>query len=85
MKAFYAFLEPKPNPAKPMTAMTMPATSIQMALSVGEPVKNREMLELNELVAPMPMTVRTTPATRSAIDMGLFIISINSTDLVLRP
>lgn len=49
--------------------------SNQMALSVGEPVKNRETSELNEWVALMPIIVRIAPTTRSAIDKGLFICS----------
>ena len=39
----------------------MPPMSIQTALSVGDPVKNLAMSELNELVALMPMTMRTIP------------------------
>src|SRR5688572_14658091 len=58
---------------KPAIAATMPPMSIQTALSVGEPVKNRETSELNELVALMPMIIRTTPPTSRAIEAILFI------------
>ena len=34
-----------------MTAAMMPPMSIQIALSVGDPVKNLETSELNEFVA----------------------------------
>jgi hypothetical protein len=39
----------KPN--RPTTAATIPPMSIQMALSVGAPVKSLERSELNDLVA----------------------------------
>jgi hypothetical protein len=61
----------------------MPPTSIQTALSVGEPVKARETLDVNELLALMPMTVSTTPPTRSAVDIDLFIIEPKDIDLLL--
>jgi hypothetical protein len=69
----YAFLPPSVKPANPAIPITTPPINIQTALSVGEPVKNRETSELNEVVALMPRIVRTTPATRSAIAIGLFM------------
>ena len=41
---------PRDTPKSPMEAATMPPISIQTALSVGEPVKNRETSELNDLL-----------------------------------
>ena len=54
---------------------TIPPMSIQTALSVGEPVKNRETSELKELVALMPIIMSTTPPTRKAMETILFIVS----------
>jgi len=51
-----------------------PPRSIQTALSVGEPVKNREMSELKEFVAFIPTTMRTMPPTSKARETILFII-----------
>jgi hypothetical protein len=45
-----------------------PPTSIHIALSVGEPVKKREMSELSEFEALTPKTINTIPPTRSAIE-----------------
>jgi hypothetical protein len=56
-----------------MMAATMPPMSIQMALSVGDPVKNLETSELKEFVALMPMIMSTTPPTSSARETILFI------------
>jgi hypothetical protein len=61
--------------ARPMAAATMPPMSIQMALSVGEPVKNRDRSELKEFVALMPMMINTTPPTSRARERILFITS----------
>jgi hypothetical protein len=60
--------------ASPTTAATAPPMSVQTALSVGDPVKNRETSELNELVALMPRTRKTMPPTSSAQEMVLFIM-----------
>jgi hypothetical protein len=57
-----------------MTAAAMPPMSIQMALSVGEPVKNLETSEPKEFVALTPMTMSTTPPTSRTMGMSLFII-----------
>src|SRR5258705_8704528 len=57
----------------PAMAATMPPMSIQTALSVGDPVKNRETSELKELVALMPKMIRATPPPSSARARILFI------------
>jgi hypothetical protein len=56
-----------------MIAAMMPPMSIQMALLVGDPVKNLETSELNEFVALIPMTMSTTPPTSRARETSLFI------------
>jgi hypothetical protein len=58
---------------RPMTAATVPPMSIQIALSVGEPLKNRDTSELKEFVALMPMTMSTTPPMSRAREIILFI------------
>jgi hypothetical protein len=57
----------------PATAATAPPTTIQMALSVGEPLKNFDTSELKDVEALMPKASRTMPPTRRAIAIGLFI------------
>jgi len=47
--------------------------SIQTALSVGDPVKNRDTSEPNEFVALIPNTTSMTPTTIKAKPMILFI------------
>lgn len=42
---------------------TVPPMSIQMALSVGAPVKNREMPENNDSEALIPNMISITPTT----------------------
>jgi len=69
--------------ASPTTAETMPPMSIQTALSVGDPVKNRETSELNELVALTPMMMSTTPPASSAREMILFIMDFRTGLLTL--
>ena len=61
-------------PATPTTVAIRPPMSIQTALSVGEPVKNRETSELNEFVALIPVIISTTPPMSKARDIILFII-----------
>jgi hypothetical protein len=56
-----------------MMVVRIPPMSIQMALSVGDPVKNLETSELKEFVALMPMIMRTTPLTSSAREKILFM------------
>ena len=58
----------------PMTAATAPPTTIQMALSVGEPVKNFDTSEEKDEEALMPKASRMTPPIRSAMAIGLFIV-----------
>jgi hypothetical protein len=43
-------------------------------LSVGEPVKNREMSELRAFDAFMPSTMRRMPAASRANEKALFMI-----------
>ena len=71
----YAGFEPRNVPVRPMTVATMPPMSIQMALSVGEPVKNRDTSELKEFVALMPMIMSAIPPTSRARETILFIIA----------
>ena len=52
---------------------TIPPSIIHIALSVGEPVKNREMSEVNEFVAETPKTTRTMPPARITSEVSLFI------------
>jgi hypothetical protein len=52
---------------------TTPPTSIHIALLVGEPVKNREMSELNEFDAATPKIVRRIPPARIASETALFM------------
>jgi hypothetical protein len=52
---------------------TTPPTSIHIALSVGEPVKNREMSELNDFDAETPKIKRRIPPARIASDTALFM------------
>ena len=52
---------------------TTPPTSIHIALSVGEPVKNREMSELNDFDAATPKIVRRIPPARIASETALFM------------
>jgi hypothetical protein len=58
-----------------MTLATPPPMSIQIALSVGDPVKNLDRSELNELVAWTPMMMSTTPPISRAIETILFIVT----------
>lgn len=60
---------------RPTATAAAPPTSIQTALSVGDPEKNRETSELKELVAVIPITIRTTPPTRMAMERILFMMS----------
>ncbi len=64
---------PRIVPKSPMDAAAIPPMSIQTALSVGEPVKNRETSELNDFVAFTPITMSTMPPTSRAMEMALFM------------
>jgi len=50
-----------------------PPTNIHIALSVGEPVKKREMSELNDVVAMRPNTTSRIPAARRASEIALLM------------
>jgi hypothetical protein len=69
----FDYLAPRRVPNNPKIARTTPPIIIQTALFVGEPLKNRETSELNESAALIPKMSRMMPATRQAIDRGLFI------------
>ena len=56
-------------PNKPTEARMIPPMSIQMALSVGFPVKNRDTSELKDSAALMPNIIRTIPPMRMAMEM----------------
>lgn len=60
-----AFL-PQNNPINPRALHAMPAIRSQVALFVGDPVNAREKLELTELFALMPKTIRTIPTASNA-------------------
>ena len=62
--------------ASPTRAASVPPTSIQTALFVGELVKNLETSEVKELVALKPVTISTMPPTSSAKEMILFIMTL---------
>jgi hypothetical protein len=51
----------------------IPPMSIQIAWSVGDPVKNLETSELNEFVALIPKIIRAMPPTTRAREAILFI------------
>jgi hypothetical protein len=61
----------------PATVATAPPTTIQMALSVGEPLKNFDTSEVKDVEALMPKASRIMPPTNSAIAIGLFIEAIS--------
>jgi hypothetical protein len=62
---------PRNSPTTPMADATPPPISIHIALSVGEPVKKREMSELNDVAAMKPKIISRMPPTRSASDTAL--------------
>jgi hypothetical protein len=64
---------PNDKPPSPTIIATIPPIIIHIALSVGEPVKKREMSELNDFVAVTPKTTRTIPPARIASEISLFI------------
>jgi hypothetical protein len=68
-----ARFQPRTVDTSPMTAAMVPPISIQMALSVGDPVKNRETSEPNEFMALIPKIMSTTPPTSRAREIILFI------------
>jgi hypothetical protein len=60
-------------PTSPSTAAIAPPISIQIALSVGDPVNNLDTSELKELVACRPKIIRATPIINNATETILFI------------
>src|SRR5512134_751342 len=74
--------EPRNVPARPTMVAMMPPMSIQMALSVGDPVKNLDTSELNEFVALIPMTMSTTPRMSRARETILFITVLQMCELI---
>src|SRR5476651_1195439 len=67
------YFDPRASPSSPTTAAAAPPTSIHIALSVGEPVKKREMSEPNEFDALTPKIISRIPPARSASESGLFM------------
>jgi hypothetical protein len=61
------------RPSSPRTVTTTPPSNIHIDLSVAEPVKNREMSELDESYALMPKINRRMPPARTASEIALFI------------
>jgi hypothetical protein len=66
-----ALFDLRDKPTSPKTVTTPPTTTIQIDLSVAEPVKNREMSELVESYALMPMIRRMMPPARIANEIAL--------------
>lgn len=64
---------PRNSPTAPTTDATTPPTNIQIALSVGDPVKKREMSEVNDVDAMMPKIMSRIPPARSASETALFM------------
>jgi hypothetical protein len=58
---------------KPAMLAMIPPMSIQMALSVGDPVKNLDASEAKEFMALIPKIMSTTPNTSRAMETILFI------------
>src|ERR1700736_3201939 len=64
---------PRNSPTTPTMDAATPPTNIHIALSVGEPVKKREMSELNDVDAMMPNTISRIPAARRASETALLM------------
>jgi len=64
---------PPSTPKNPTTVATIPPIKSHIALLVGEPVKNRETSELNDLEAFSPQIIRTIPTTSNTMEIRLFI------------
>jgi hypothetical protein len=62
------------KPANPATVATTPPINIHIALSVGDPVKNREKSEPIESDALTPNMINMMPTTSSTSDIGDFIL-----------
>jgi hypothetical protein len=67
-------LNPRKIPANPMTANTDPPTNIQMALSVGESVKKREISELSDCEALIPKITSAMPPMTHAKEIAAFMV-----------
>jgi hypothetical protein len=52
---------------------TTPPSNIHIALSVGEPVKKREMSEVNDVDAMTPNIISRIPPARSASETALLM------------
>src|SRR5437870_12376148 len=65
---------PRNSPTTPMMDRPTPPTSIHIALAVGEPVKKREISELNDPAALTPKIISRIPPASSASETALFIL-----------
>jgi hypothetical protein len=65
---------PRNSPTTPMTDATTPPSNIQIALSVGDPVKKREMSEVNDVDAMTPNTISRIPPARRASETALLML-----------
>jgi hypothetical protein len=72
------------KPTRPSAVPTTPPTNIHIDLSVAEPVKNREMSELEELYASMPKIRRRMPPARSASEIALIMENPSFLDRFVR-
>jgi hypothetical protein len=77
-------LDPRIKPTNPRTVAVTPPTNIHIDLSVAEPVKNREMSELEELYASMPKIRRRMPPARSASEIALIMENPSFLDRFVR-
>jgi hypothetical protein len=71
---YQTVFDPRNRPTAPRTVATAPLTNIHIDLSVAEPVKNREMSELDELYALMPKIRSRMPPARIASEIVLVIV-----------
>lgn len=72
--SFYAVaFDPRNSPVSPIRHSTTPPISIHIALSVGEPVKKREMSEPSEFDALVPKIMSMTPTARIARENALYM------------
>jgi len=65
---------PRSVKTRPITTATAPPITIQRVLSAGEPVKNLETSEENELEALIPKASKMAPPTRTAMAIDLFML-----------
>ena len=76
MDALQFPFEPRKKPNSPTMATTMPPISNQTALSVGDPVNNRDTSELNDSETLTPQMIDKIPPTNNATEMPLFISTL---------